>query len=319
MQQDSNPKILKLAANQRGRDFVIGDVHGAFDLVLAGMEKVKFDVNRDRLLSVGDLIDRGPHSAQCLEFLRQDFTFAVRGNHEQQLLDIYQDGDPGPELMAVFARMFKMQWWLLTPEDTRQAILQELSKLPLAIEIQTLRGAVGLVHGDVPKAMSWPAFIQRLEEGCEITTESALWGRNRLETDDTSGVQGIGRLFVGHTVQFGGPKTFGNVFAVDTGAVFSLIANDEECGLTMANIVCRTETLSAAVIDKANKIVTVEARDGDDQPFGSSSLSRVPHQAVQAVAAHEPVADAISPASQQEPLADLLDSPIGPDIHGGRA
>lgn len=56
--------VLRLPENTRGRDFVVGDIHGAFDKVEAAMAKVGFDVERDRLLSVGDLVDRGAESAR---------------------------------------------------------------------------------------------------------------------------------------------------------------------------------------------------------------------------------------------------------------
>lgn len=271
LQQQNVSKVLRLPRNLTGRDFVIGDVHGAYDMVIEGMKSVKFDRQHDRLLSVGDLIDRGPLSARCLKFLQQPFTHAIRGNHEQTLLDIYKDGDPGPELMTVYAKMFGIQWWLTTPQDQRLAILEELSKLPVVIEVETLRGTVGLVHGDVPKGMSWPVFVQKVEAGDLKVLDTALNGRERLKSDDQSGVNGIGRVFVGHTVQFGGPKKFGNVYCVDTGAIFSVLNNKPGCGLTMADISFRTNLLAGAVPDDQKNIMTIEAIAGDDLPFGKSS------------------------------------------------
>lgn len=38
----------KLARNERGRDFVVGDIHGAFDLVLRAIDKARFDPARDK-------------------------------------------------------------------------------------------------------------------------------------------------------------------------------------------------------------------------------------------------------------------------------
>lgn len=61
----------KLGANEIGRDFVLGDIHGAYDLVIQGMREVRFNGHKDRLLVVGDLIDRGPGSHRVLEFLQQ--------------------------------------------------------------------------------------------------------------------------------------------------------------------------------------------------------------------------------------------------------
>ena len=59
----------KVKANETGRDFVVGDVHGMFDSVETALAKVDFHPERDRLFSVGDLIDRGPQSKDVVRFL----------------------------------------------------------------------------------------------------------------------------------------------------------------------------------------------------------------------------------------------------------
>ncbi|TAN30327.1 MAG: hypothetical protein EPN31_04435 [Castellaniella sp.] len=77
----------RLPANAAGRDFIMGDLHGCLDLLRVEMERIEFDPAVDRLFSVGDLIDRGPDSMGCLRLLREPWFHAVRGNHEDMLLD----------------------------------------------------------------------------------------------------------------------------------------------------------------------------------------------------------------------------------------
>jgi hypothetical protein len=68
-----------------GRVLVVGDVHGCLDelkelLSLSGFR------DSDRLLSVGDIIDRGPKIPQTVDFLRSLPKFGhVIGNHEYSL------------------------------------------------------------------------------------------------------------------------------------------------------------------------------------------------------------------------------------------
>lgn len=76
------PTILSLPENTKGRDFIIGDLHGCLALLKGKMKDVGFNKDIDRLFSVGDLIDRGPNSVGCLELLYEPWFFAVRGNHE---------------------------------------------------------------------------------------------------------------------------------------------------------------------------------------------------------------------------------------------
>ena len=50
----------QLPENTQGRDFLIGDLHGYYQALMQALEEVAFDPDTDRLISVGDLIDRGP-------------------------------------------------------------------------------------------------------------------------------------------------------------------------------------------------------------------------------------------------------------------
>jgi len=61
--------MQKLPSNTLGRDFVIGDLHGCFDLLERLMKAVDFNFDKDRLFSVGDLVDRGPYSLSCLQLI----------------------------------------------------------------------------------------------------------------------------------------------------------------------------------------------------------------------------------------------------------
>lgn len=78
---------LRLAPNAKGRDFVVGDLHGHRSLFEHALERLAFDPGRDRVLSVGDLINRGPQSLATLSLLEQPWFHAVLGNHELMLLN----------------------------------------------------------------------------------------------------------------------------------------------------------------------------------------------------------------------------------------
>ncbi len=224
--------FLKVGANVGGRDFVVGDIHGCFDQVLRAMDAVGFDQAVDRIFSVGDLIDRGPGSHRSARFLSHDWVYAVRGNHEDMLLDAYQNvdlhdgGKPHPAVLEYMHSRNGFSWWRATGDEVKADILAAIAKLPIAIELETSRGPVGLVHADVPAGLSWPAFLDRLGARDMKVAEKALWGRDRVTREDASGVEGIGRVFVGHTPIRGLVK-LGNVYAIDTGAVFGVLGRME--------------------------------------------------------------------------------------------
>lgn len=85
--------VKTLAPNEHGRDLVVGDLHGARHLLDRLLEGLRFDPTKDRLISVGDLIDRGPDSLGCLRLLDEPWFNAVLANHEQLMLAAF-DGQP---------------------------------------------------------------------------------------------------------------------------------------------------------------------------------------------------------------------------------
>lgn len=243
--------VKRFGINQHGRDFVCGDIHGAFDLVVQGLKKVRFDTGVDRLFCPGDLIDRGDDSYRCAEFLAQPYVHCCAGNHEDMLIEMFHNGEPDEAIIDWMERCNGFKWWRKTPKETQDRILNAVRNLPLVIEIETVRGTVGIVHAEVPKGMNWQTFVAKIEAGDPAVRQIALWGgresgNSRIDVKDTSGVEGIGRIFVGHNIQWGGLQKLGNIYAIDTGAVFGQYGKKEEGKLTMADILCRTTILEAA-------------------------------------------------------------------------
>jgi serine/threonine protein phosphatase 1 len=66
---------------------VVGDLHGHRSLLEQELDRLGFDPSCDRVLSVGDLIDRGPDSLATLSLIDEPWFHAVLGNHELMLLN----------------------------------------------------------------------------------------------------------------------------------------------------------------------------------------------------------------------------------------
>ena len=78
---------LQNALNRGDRVWVIGDVHGHCD----ALENLIAEINPnpgDRIVLMGDLIDRGPDSCRVVQIGKERAdTFAIRGNHEDWALN----------------------------------------------------------------------------------------------------------------------------------------------------------------------------------------------------------------------------------------
>lgn len=208
----------RFARNPAGRDFVVGDVHGMFPALGELLALARFDEERDRLFSVGDLIDRGPRSRDALDWLAKPWLHAVRGNHEQLLLD-----SDDPATRNLWVRHNGGAWWLDCGPAERAAFREACAALPIAIEIAASRGRVGVVHADAPRSNSWVDFLSRLESQDERAVEHALWSRERVAGESAGRVSGVDLVVCGHT-----PTTriveAENVRFIDTGAVYRQFA-----------------------------------------------------------------------------------------------
>lgn len=199
-------RVLRLPRNVSGRDFVVGDIHFKTIDLHKGLKSLGFDSTVDRVIAVGDLIDRGPGVLDGLKLLGEPWFFTVLGNHEQMLIDAFR-ANPQAVYTANGAR-----WWMTIADDSKEMIIDKLEALPIAIEIESARGIVGVVHADVPAGLSWEEFAGSLNNA--QIEEVALWGRERVIKHYREGVAGVWRVCTGHT-WITQPMRLGNFLALD--------------------------------------------------------------------------------------------------------
>ena len=69
--------------------YVMSDIHGQFDALKEMLGLIEFSED-DELYIIGDVIDRGPKSVECIRWiLQQDNVLTLLGNHELILFDTY--------------------------------------------------------------------------------------------------------------------------------------------------------------------------------------------------------------------------------------
>jgi len=206
-------KLIKhFNQNPYGRDFVVGDIHGMFKHLMFVLKSIDFDFKKDRLFSVGDLCDRGPDSKDVLEWLDYPWFFPVMGNHEEILLlyeaGVYNDKD----LVNVGAA-----WWLNYPDKLKKEVIKKYKELPIAQDVETSSGLVGIIHAECPHA-DWNK-LSEIFSGMYASRmiSKALWSTMSPLNDDI--IQSVKGVVVGHMTQ-SHYMVRGNVHLIDTGAVY---------------------------------------------------------------------------------------------------
>lgn len=69
-----------------GRTLAIGDIHGCHEEFSALLERLQ-PTSEDRLILLGDLVNRGPDSRRVLDIAREIKAVCLLGNHELRLLE----------------------------------------------------------------------------------------------------------------------------------------------------------------------------------------------------------------------------------------
>lgn len=192
--------------NRAGRDFVAGDIHGCFRTLENALRRVEFDPARDRLFSVGDLVNRGPNSLDALDWLRTGRINAVRGNHEAMVT----------RTLEARQHHFFTPWARDLDDGECNEWITALCKLPLAIEVDTAHGPIGIVHAGV-LARSWTRTTEGLRARNREAIQTALVGGDTCGWRGTpcSPVSGLWRLVTGHFVRRRA-KLDGALWQIDT-------------------------------------------------------------------------------------------------------
>ncbi|SOE48904.1 Ren protein [plant metagenome] len=200
--------LLRLAPNPSGRDLAVGDIHGHFSKLRDALARVGFDGARDRLLSVGDLIDRGPESERALEWLAQPWFHAVRGNHEDYPVRLVRTGLVDRENYARNGG----GWFLALPPEAQARHAAAYAQLPYALSVPTPQGEVGIIHAASP-SRDWQRVAQALT--LRSARGLATWSRRKAQEGDTTPIAGVRAVVVGHQ-PMADPLVLGNVHYIDT-------------------------------------------------------------------------------------------------------
>ncbi|QRU18697.1 metallophosphoesterase [Klebsiella pneumoniae] len=195
------------------RVLVCGDLHGCYTNLMNRLGAVGFDPAQDLLVSVGDLIDRGTENVECLDLINQPWFRAVRGNHEQMMLDAAMGAG------SILHWMQNGGSWFYNLDADQQILAKSLvskaAALPLIIEVEKGGKKFVICHADYPH--------DEYEYGKPVDSQQAIWSRERISLSIdgfSSNISGADLFIFGHTPALQ-PMRIKNQLYIDTGAVFN--------------------------------------------------------------------------------------------------
>ena len=223
-----------------GRIAIIGDVHGMTHMLRALVAKLDLRAG-DELISLGDLVDKGPDAAGSVKFLRvlkETAPFEVRlveANHEDRHLRYRRNLEVRPKIARQQAASFPPLAELMGELEDK-----DWDFLASAVLFHRLPAHnMLLVHGGIPGNMD--NFPDSLEEVEELPVKHQRNLRQILRTRYISREEGrfralgkeeegdpfwaevydgrFGHVVFGHQPWFDGPREFPHATGVDTGAV----------------------------------------------------------------------------------------------------
>lgn len=128
---------LQRTLDEGGNVWAIGDVHGYADTLLALLDSLNLS-SRDRVVLLGDLVDRGPRSCEVIRIARENpQIFSVLGNHEEMMLNSF-DVDNIETMTAQ-----QTNWFYVGGRATNQSYIDEFTNSQGQIDDFDLRMRVG--------------------------------------------------------------------------------------------------------------------------------------------------------------------------------
>ncbi|MEX0965743.1 MAG: metallophosphoesterase [Bacteroidia bacterium] len=195
---------------------IIGDPHGCFDTFQALLDQI--EKKHNRIVVIGDIVDRGPDSYSLFEFMENSDTEMILGNHEFMFLNRNENErfndlwikNGGEITLDSFENHLDSKSLI----RKRLADMEEwVQKLPLFIEVSNEEQRLLISHAGISK-MNYDLHAGDLSMCFQLPywhEESCLWTRKELaEISDVTQV-------VGHTPIEDGPVKKGSNWYIDTG------------------------------------------------------------------------------------------------------
>ena len=142
--------------------YAISDLHGCYEEFMEMLELIKFDPKTDKLYILGDVVDRGDRSLECLQYImRTKSIHLLQGNHEVLMLDYFADPVSGAERWFRNGGRATLEQMNNLSEPEQESILEYLRKLPFYKTINVNGRKFFLSHAGLDASVSFSRQTSR--------------------------------------------------------------------------------------------------------------------------------------------------------------
>jgi len=231
--------------------YVVGDIHGMFDKLIKLKRKLPTLNSEDKIIFLGDYIDRGPDGFKVLRYLykwqmKNSNIICLKGNHEDMMINFLDTAGITDFREMEHAQIDYDPWLYNSAKSTIKSFKE--TKTPWLINpiLQWVR-ALPLYHKEGNYNFSHSGYnalyVDRF--GASLDANGYLWSR----ADFLQAYNGNERWFVGHTPtqeakyylpkkyskyvneQTNTPYTFNNITLMDTGSFITKELYSKKYGL----------------------------------------------------------------------------------------
>ena len=226
----------RLPANGRGRDLIVGDLHGCRAALDRALRALDFDPAADRVLCVGDLVDRGPDSPGCLALLDKPWFHAVMGNHEDMMCRRLAGDDSIAALHLENGGDWLPEPGQLETDSRLAANARAAAALPHMITVDGDGERYHVIHAELPAGASGPVTDAEIDAGAIPDPSVLLWRRELMlggNSQTPTEHPGLSPTYCGHTPRPEVRRRRSHI-CLDTGAVFGLLMGEAAGTLSIA-------------------------------------------------------------------------------------
>ncbi|MGO2013005.1 MAG: metallophosphoesterase [Pseudoalteromonas sp.] len=202
-----SPTQQSLHINADKRIFVIGDLDADLAKFHYALKSVNFNKEKDVLISLGDVIDRGNDSLKLLNTFSTLGVHMVLGNHEHMMLESIIANDK--KAHALWTKNGG-NWHLNVDKQTLRTACEKLVSYPLSILLDYQGEKIGLSH-TLGQQWDW----SDLNSDKKKLVSELLWDREVVKQDKIFSNRGVLFSIHGHNATKK-PFWIFNTYHIDT-------------------------------------------------------------------------------------------------------